>query len=605
MQHKTKVNCALIALPWANFKYPSSQIAILSSYAKKHGHKVDCFHLHLEIAAELGLRQYENIIFHNRTYCHLIPCLKLFPKHKKIISHYINQHIKSEKNLDKLFFKYMQRCFNIHNWGKYNLIGFSATFNQLLPSLLFAKWVKDKYPKKKIIFGGSEIAGEIAKSVLEMFSFIDYCVDGEGEISFVKLLHTLELNFQAPNLNNVPGLVYRQHNSIKKNKRSVIANLDKLPIPNYDSYFEMRNSHPKIINSGLNPCLVVENSRGCPFNCAFCNCNMQYNTFRNKSAEKSAAEIKYLVNKYKLPRIIFSDNLIAPKVVDPLFDQLNKDNKQYHIFCEIRAGLNKDQLKKMKQAGVATVQVGIESLSTSLLFKMNKKSRTIDNLQTMKYCQELNIELLSNFIISFPTERQKDINEIVKNIDYACAYAPPVRIINFMLQSGSTVFQKPKEYGVHSVKNSKQTNSTFPKKFNKLNLSIEKQFKSNSKRRKYDKLFERYQQWQDKYEQFSADNLFILKYYDMQTFLTIEDYRFTTYENMLHSGREITLEDKARELYLFCDSIKSLAEIKKHFPKWNRKELKCTLAELIKLKLMFTEDDDYLSLALKANPTKN
>jgi len=63
----------------------------------------------------------------------------------------------------------------------------------------------------------------------------------------------------------------------------------------------------------------------------------------------------------------------------------------------------------------------------------------------------------------------------------------------------------------------------------------------------------------------------------------------------------ISLEGYARELYLFCDSIRSFDEIKKHFPKWDEKEIKKVLNKLVKLKVMFREDDDYLSLAIRAN----
>jgi hypothetical protein len=129
-----------------------------------------------------------------------------------------------------------------------------------------------------------------------------------------------------------------------------------------------------------------------------------------------------------------------------------------------------------------------------------------------------------------------------------------------------------------------------------------KTFSYKVKQPNYKSLKNRFKQWKKEYNQALINKIKLLSYYDQRTFLRIEDFR-----SMINESEkiiEITLENKARDLYLFCDSIKSLDEIKKRFPRWNRRELKKTLNQLVRYKVMFSEDDDYLSLAIRANGPK-
>lgn len=596
-----EIKTLLISLPWADFKYPSLQIATLSAFAQKDGWKVDSRHLHLEIAGLMGLKKYEDVKCKYLPYCGLIPAISLFPDKKKKISEYLKEQIKDERNLQNSFLKILKTTFKKVHWGFYDLIGFTATFNQLFPSLLYSKWIKNRYPEKKIVLGGVEVAGEIGKSILKSFSFIDWCVDGEGETAFVTLLEAMEINVKKPKIKSVPGLTFRDEGHISKNIRKEICDLNNLPAPNYDSYFETLNNHPSLINKAVKPHIVVAGSRACPYSCAYCNRNAHWDKFRFKSPENIADELEYLTNKYRVPRVLFSDDIILPDFLEKLCDKLILNNKDYGIFCEVRAGISKKKLIKMKIAGVETVQLGIESLSSSILRKMNKKTRTIENLQIMKQCKEIGIEVWSNLIIGFPTECQGEIDEVVKNIDYACAYNPPIRLIKFILMYGSPVFNNPQKYLVHSITNASYIRSILPNAISDLFISIERDYKSHNHRCDYRKLKNRWLLWREKYEDFNVDDQLLLKYYDVTSYITIEDYRFVDVALSRHAGNEIVLENEARELYIFCDSTKSFNEIKKRFPKWSSKNLRKTLKQLVQCKVMFCEDDDYLSLAIRAN----
>lgn len=60
-----------------------------------------------------------------------------------------------------------------------------------------------------------------------------------------------------------------------------------------------------------------------------------------------------------------------------MFDQLSGLKKDLNFFCELRATTQKRVLEKMGIAGVSNIQIGIESLSSRLLKKLNKETTAI------------------------------------------------------------------------------------------------------------------------------------------------------------------------------------------------------------------------------------
>jgi hypothetical protein len=120
-----------------------------------------------------------------------------------------------------------------------------------------------------------------------------------------------------------------------------------------------------------------------------------------------------------------------------------------------------------------------------------------------------------------------------------------------------------------------------------------RQYDSRRKPRDYKAFMLQCNRWKSVYDEALLRNKKLLSYYDCGTFLRIEDFRF--------GKTVVTLEDEARQLYLFCEEIKNWKEIKKQFSNWNEAEVKKVLNKLVKLKVMFREGDNYLSLAITAN----
>ncbi len=114
-----------------------------------------------------------------------------------------------------------------------------------------------------------------------------------------------------------------------------------------------------------------------------------------------------------------------------------------HDFCffgEIRAKTSLEKIILFRRAGLRTVQVGIESLSTTMLSRMKKGTTVMDNLAIMKHCSANGIDLLGNIITEFPATSRGEIEEILVNLDYALPYHP-LEAASFFLGYGAPIYR--------------------------------------------------------------------------------------------------------------------------------------------------------------------
>jgi len=602
------VRALLISMPWFDYQVPSIQIGSLSAYAHNHGFDVDCRHLHLETAALFGPDNYRNITCYTYKYfqiAELFFLALLFRDRTKRILKCLSSSIPNAKYYLNRLSVVCEHIFNNIDWTDYDLVGFTINSQQLFSSLLFATWIKRDYPHIRVLFGGPSVIGDKGISVLQCFSQVDWCMDGEGEIGFVELLKGLSSHNENI-VCNVPSLIYRNGNNIYKNERKQLERLDELPDPAYDQYFSVLCRHPALKNSGVMPTLPIESSRGCIYRCAFCSHTAYWKGLRRRKPDEVAWQMRRMADRYVVNRFQFVDSILLAGSNNRLFSSIERLKGNYRIFCEIRADVSKEELVRMKRAGVSEIQVGIEAMSSGALKKMDKGTRVIDNLQIMKNCQEVGINHYSNIIMGFPTETQQDVNDAISNIKYAVTYRP-LTPIHYNFYYDSPIYKKAKKCVINKQLNAVPFNYLLPKDINKKLIMTNRGYKLCAKKPDYRYLKRAVEIWCRAYNASLLENINFLRYYDCSTFLRIEDYR--KIKNNIVKFEEngttiITLNRERRELYLFCDAYKSFNEIKNRFPKWDPREIKKVLNKLVKLKVMFREDDDYLSLAIRANGAK-
>ncbi|UCF57298.1 MAG: cobalamin-dependent protein, partial [Deltaproteobacteria bacterium] len=303
---------ALISTPWPLFNCPSIQLGTLKAFARQSLPKVrvDTHHVYLSVANVLGYDLYSQIS--ERTWLSELPyAALLYQERKEIITRFwrrqssrlpLCQKTNFKEILDKLE-TVSDQILRSLNWQDYDLVGLSICFGQLTSSLFFIHQIKQRSPSLKIVVGGSACAGELGRSLLHVFSEIDFVISGEGELPLVHLIRWLSSSGGKGKPDPIPGLLGRNHGSgCETEEFSQLPQLDQLPMPDYSDYFtHLKSLQPHRV---FIPKLPMEISRGCWWGkniagrtsrgCAFCNLNLQWQGYRAKPQEKVIAELDAL-----------------------------------------------------------------------------------------------------------------------------------------------------------------------------------------------------------------------------------------------------------------------------------------------------------------------
>jgi len=246
-------------------------------------------------------------------------------------------------------------------------------------------------------------------------SNLDFLTISESEISFTRLVSFAEDPEARPTF---LGVIYRDRKTgeIKKNDRQpLVQDLDSFPLPALDLY-PMEKYYPPVYIWGKKVANMVT-SRGCPYECTFCEAKMTFGrTFRYHSEKRVLEDLDYLNKRYGYDSFQFYDDIFTTdrrRVVE-LCESLLKNNRKYKWMCYTRTDrVDPELLKLMKRAGCYMISFGIESGDQVLLDKIRKKLVVETNMKGIEDCAKAGINGVGTFMLGLPGEtRQQTVNTI-------------------------------------------------------------------------------------------------------------------------------------------------------------------------------------------------
>lgn len=617
MRKKRLNSVALVSAPWPLYNRPSIQLAALKAYLQNRHPDLEiaAYHIYLKVAVSIGYNIYQEIS--ERTWlAESVYAALLYPERRDLIEDVFFSNAKARSglrsidfgNLSKKVAKTTNRFIDEINWKGFGLAGFTICLCQLTATLYFIDRIKKKCPELPVVVGGSMFAGEGVANLLETVPQIDFVVNGEGELPLSRLVGYLRKSSRTLEVQSIPGVIMRQ--SGRGNTpvtRSQLDDLSGLPLPDYGDYFKLLQTLEE--ENTFFPTLPAEISRGCWWQrsaagknysgCAFCNLNLQWKGYRTKKAEQVVSDVEQLTSRYRTLSVAFMDNLIPLKESEAIFEQLSGLDKDLRLFCEIRAVTSRQLLGKMKSAGVNKLQIGIEALSTRLLGKLNKGTKTIQNLEVMKNCEELGLVNASNLIMQFPGSDDDDVAETLRNLEFALPFRP-MRVVQFWLGTGSPVWKDPQAFGIQTVFNHPNWSRLFPVDVIKRMDFMIKSYRGDRllQKKLWQPVKAKVRSWEKRYIELHRNPFSqpILSYLDGKDFLIIYQRRLQA-ETMTHR-----LVGASREIYLFCQQRRDMKSIMDRFPLFGEDRLVPFLKMMVGKKLMFEENHEYLSLAVSVRP---
>lgn len=296
------------------------------------------------------------------------------------------------------------------------IVGISINVVTGLDGLDLTRRIKEKAKDILVILGGPQANICVEENLKS--SGADAVVFGEGEITMLEIAKRYKENSQDV-FKGLKGVIYRRNNEIIDNgPRERILDLDSLPHP---AYHLLPKIQLYLTRARKKPAASIITSRGCPFECIYCNKNIFGNRLTFLSADKVIDLIDMLVNRYSVRQIdIYDDNFTADKKrVNQIFDEIIK--RKYDLAINLQTGIradsmDRDMVFKMKKAGVFKIGFGVESGSPAML-KIAKKELDLNKvLEARRLSKEAGIMTYAFFILGLPGEDAKTLQE---TIDFA------------------------------------------------------------------------------------------------------------------------------------------------------------------------------------------
>jgi anaerobic magnesium-protoporphyrin IX monomethyl ester cyclase len=325
---------------------------------------------------------------------------------------------------------------------KPDLVGFSATTSGILDGYQMAESIKRANNQIRIVFGGAHISA-LGSVLLEQFNDIDFLCMGEGEITLSQLA-------SGKDVSAIDGLIWKEGNQVRSNPvRSQIADLDTLPFPVYETLKGFpRGYHLPLFSYVRSPGATMVTSRGCPYQCSYCDRSVFGRVYRYHSARYIYDHICYLRSHFGIRHINIYDDLFKTnrKRIENLCQLLTAKSPGIQFNCAVRVGHADDQLLKiLKDAGALQVSVGIESGDQEVL-KCHKPGVYLDEVRdTINRIKKNGLRAKGLFMMGLPGET---VESIKKTSDFLISLGlDDMNMSKFTPFPGAPVWKTIREHG--------------------------------------------------------------------------------------------------------------------------------------------------------------
>lgn len=317
------------------------------------------------------------------------------------------------KNLNDPTANIWQQILTTIKKQKPDLIGLTCNSQNFKSALNIAKIAKDYNSKIHTVIGGPHPSLAGIESINN--PYIDISIQGEGEKTIVELINALK---NKKNLDSVKGICFKKNHKIIKNPpREFIADLDCLPFPH--QYLSKT-----LINYSQHPLSAFKGifaTRGCPNNCMFCGSkNIWSRVTRYRTPKNVIKEIISLM-KHGHKYIRFEDDTFGgmnQKYINTLCNLMIKKCPDIKWECEMNVSAVTDStISIMKKAGCKLIQLGVESGNNQILKDIHKNITIEQAFSASQIIKKHKILLEVFFMVGFPQETEKSLNDTLNAIN--------------------------------------------------------------------------------------------------------------------------------------------------------------------------------------------
>jgi len=476
-------NVLLVVPPFIVAHMPSLAVHILQACARREGFRVRVYYANLDFASMIGGKAYRaiadapkfDVMLGERVFAataYGVPVLGHDARHVLTTHTLTNGDGKHDPTLPATLqplqltaAEYKAVALQAGEWVErvasaiaarpFRVVGCTSMFEQTAASVALLDRVKRLRPDVVTIMGGPNCEDEMAEGIASLSPNIDYIFSGESEHTFVDFLQQLAAG-KRPLYRIIQG--------------HPLQDMDTLPTPTFQDYYQqLRYFLPEIAEKPNQIELVYESSRGCwwgeKHQCTFCGLNGKGMSFRAKSADKVLAELAHLLPQHPSRLVNMTDNIMPFsffKVLLPRLRELAIRWPSLRIFYEQKANLTLHQVVALAQAGITEIQPGIESLSTSLLKRMDKGVTAGQNIRLLRYARATGMALFWALLYGFPGDTRQEYEETLALLPLLHHLEPPKALAHLSIERFSPYYDHPEKFGVRDITPSRATAMVMP-----------------------------------------------------------------------------------------------------------------------------------------------
>ena len=266
------------------------------------------------------------------------------------------------------------------------------------------------------------VGGPVSSSVEELPQYADHVVVGEAE--------DLMADFAAD---------FEQGRALPRYKAASLPNVELTPCPDLS-----------LIQTKYYSCMQIQFSRGCPFNCEFCDIIEIYGRKpRTKTPAQVLAELDVLYDlKWRGSVFMVDDNFIGNKrkvkeLLPEIADWNLRRSKPFTFFTEASVNVADDPelLGMLRDARFTRVFMGIETPVEASLKEAQKMQNTRKNLiESVHRIQSYGMEVMAGFIVGFDNDPD-DIFD--RQVEFIQESAIPLAMVGLLLAlPGTQLFRR-------------------------------------------------------------------------------------------------------------------------------------------------------------------
>ncbi len=229
-------------------------------------------------------------------------------------------------------------------------------------------------------------------------------VVGEGEYTFKELIERL---IGGISLEGLKGLVYKsaEKGIIENRVRPPISDIDALPWPARE-----------LLNLNEYNVITFLTSRGCPFECIYCDKSISTRKVKFRSAGNIFSEIKHIAGRLNRNRLYIVDDhfFLKKNRTEHILDKIIGEKLSIRWTCQARVdGLSENILKKAKHAGCEQIMYGVETGDQKELEFIRKNATLKDAENALRLTKKAGITARANFMLGFPVSTEESMRNTI------------------------------------------------------------------------------------------------------------------------------------------------------------------------------------------------